>query len=249
MSGARATNILQGVREDLTRQQPHAGATLPANGYIVLAALSTYDRPTYLHSLRVGKLAAEIARTVGLDHERCWLAGLLHDCGKLLTPLSILRKAGAGHLSGEEIAIFRRHPQDGAGLVRRYADLAQLGPLIAAHHERPDGAGYPDGATWAAPVARVVALANQLDALTYHPDLHAMRRVIDQPGAIKETLRREAGRAWDEALALKVAANWSRLAESAQQEAAACGAAERAGREPAHDYSEVAGRALSVGQS
>ncbi|HEY1015343.1 MAG TPA: HD domain-containing protein [Herpetosiphonaceae bacterium] len=245
MSGERATMILQGVREDVARQQPRAGATLPDDGYMLLAALSNYDRPTYLHSLRVGKLAAEIARVAGLDREECWLAGLLHDCGKLLTPLSVLRKAG--HLSGEEIAIVRRHAAEGATLIRRYPALADLSPIIADHHERPDGAGYPTGSTWSTPSARAVALANQLDALTYHPNLHTM--VMEQPAAIKETLRREAGRAWDEDLALKVAANWHRLAESAQQEALACVAARRGQPEPIEpDYAEAAARALSVGQ-
>jgi putative nucleotidyltransferase with HDIG domain len=109
-----------------------------------------------------------IARELGLDEgrvERIQIAGLLHDIGKIGLPDSILRKAGT--LSDGERAQVRRHPELGAEIVRS-EEFADIRAWIVAHHERPDGKGYPAGLTGdQIPLeSRILAAADSYEAMT-----------------------------------------------------------------------------------
>src|SRR5262245_18599941 len=137
-----ADGMLDLVRNDLGASLPCAPG-LPPDGYTMLAALALHDRPTYLHSLRVGALAWRIAALTAIDEDQrwqIWRAGLFHDCGKLLTPSSILRTPG--RLSDDEARMLRQHPIDGAQLLRVFKGLADLEAFVLMHHERPDGRGH-----------------------------------------------------------------------------------------------------------
>jgi diguanylate cyclase (GGDEF)-like protein/putative nucleotidyltransferase with HDIG domain len=95
------------------------------------------------HSRTVGRLSAIIASRLGLesDHvERVRLAGILHDIGKVALPGAILEKAGP--LTPDEWAQVRSHPEIGAHVVAA-ARLDDVSAWVRAHHERPDGDGYP----------------------------------------------------------------------------------------------------------
>jgi HD-GYP domain-containing protein (c-di-GMP phosphodiesterase class II) len=83
---------------------------------------------------------------LGLDPDRVKrlrLAGILHDIGKIGVPDSILRKPGP--LDQAELTQMRRHPEIGARILSSGEELDDLRGWILAHHERPDGKGYPKG--------------------------------------------------------------------------------------------------------
>ncbi|GFJ76268.1 bifunctional diguanylate cyclase/phosphohydrolase [Phytohabitans houttuyneae] len=93
------------------------------------------SRWALLTGARLGLHQAELRRTAA--------AARLHDIGKINVDDAILTKPG--RLSQEEWDVLRRHPQEGARLLTELSDRADLAPLVGAHHERYDGAGYPTG--------------------------------------------------------------------------------------------------------
>jgi diguanylate cyclase (GGDEF)-like protein len=120
------------------------------------------------HGRRVGRFAAAIGRSCGLDEHtvsQLRLAGVLHDIGKIGVPPAVFEKAGS--LTPTELAEVQRHPQVGARMVRN-AGLDEVASWIAAHHERPDGCGYPAGLSGdQIPLgARILAVAEAYDAMT-----------------------------------------------------------------------------------
>lgn len=130
------------------------------------------------HSERVTAVALEIGRTLGLPAADLMVlqrGGLLHDIGKLATPIEILDKAGP--LTPEERAQVQQHPRDGVRILEPITHFAPLVPIVLEHHERFDGLGYPDGKAGEAihPLARVLAVADVYDALVsdrpYRPGL------------------------------------------------------------------------------
>lgn len=120
------------------------------------------------HSETVGRYAEMMARELGLSEQRrarVQLAGRLHDIGKVGVPDSILGKPAK--LTDEEFAIIKRHPELGAQILEHHS-LADVRQWVAAHHERPDGRGYPLAlAGDAIPVeARILAVADSYEAMT-----------------------------------------------------------------------------------
>ncbi|HEV3229678.1 MAG TPA: HD domain-containing phosphohydrolase [Solirubrobacteraceae bacterium] len=150
------------------------------------------------HSMQVARGAGRVAHALGLSarhHELVALAGLLHDVGKSLLPRRILEKPGP--LDEREWAAVRRHPAAGAGLLCG-CGLAEVAAWVLAHHERPDGFGYPNGLTAdQIPLeARIVAVADAYDAMiaerSYRPRLEPREAVSE--------LRRAAGSQLDAAI-------------------------------------------------
>ena len=110
-------------------------------------SLDLREHYTAGHSRRVRDYALVIASEMGL-RDKAFLANLaqgalLHDVGKIGIPDRILLKTGP--LGTEERSVMRRHPELGASLVGEIAWLLPARALILAHHERYDGAGYPQG--------------------------------------------------------------------------------------------------------
>ena len=118
---------------------------------------------------------------------------LLHDIGKRAIPDAILRKPGP--LDAAELAEVRRHPEEGARLLRMVGAPHRVIAIVRHHHERWDGAGYPDGiAGDEIPFgARVTAVADALDAMTSR---RPYRRPLSLDDAMGE-LFAEAGRQFD----------------------------------------------------
>jgi putative two-component system response regulator len=130
------------------------------------------DEDTARHTRRIGDVAAQLGRAIGLDETHVDLirrAAPLHDVGKIATPDGILLKPGP--LTPEEWQIMRQHAAIGSHMLAGGSSvLMQVAERIArSHHERWDGSGYPDGlAGEAIPIeARLVAVADVLDALTH----------------------------------------------------------------------------------
>ncbi|HEY5198099.1 MAG TPA: diguanylate cyclase [Solirubrobacteraceae bacterium] len=135
------------------------------------------------HSESVGRYAEMMARELGLSEQRVGrvrLGGLLHDIGKVGVPDAILNKPG--RLSPDEFATIRTHPALGSQILE-HPCLADVRPWVAAHHERPDGRGYPLGLSGRAISleARILAVADAYEAMTsnraYRPSIgHAAAR-------------------------------------------------------------------------
>ena len=174
-------------------------ATLPgltAGGLCLLVHLYGHDPALWRHSRQVAGRATWIARELGLTRRLCadlQIAGLLHDYGKVDLPPAIL--AQAGPLSAADRAIIETHPVRGALRVAADPALAHLAAWIRAHHERWDGAGYPDGLyNSAIPLgARILAVADSWAAMSVDRPYQS-RRV---GGAIRAELSRQAGRQFD----------------------------------------------------
>jgi putative nucleotidyltransferase with HDIG domain len=150
---------------------------------------------TARHSETVGRYTELMARELGLSEQhigRVRLAGLLHDVGKVGVPDAILKKPGK--LTPEEVAVIRRHPELG-GQILEHPSLVDVQAWVAAHHERPDGTGYPLGlAGEAVPLeARIVAVADAYEAMTSD---RSYRDAIGHTAA-REELRRFAGTQFD----------------------------------------------------
>lgn len=116
-------------------------------GLVALTALCQYDNYTFTHMVNVGVLTMAQARSLGIEGSalhQFGLAGLVHDIGKIRTPPEILTKPTK--LSGEEFDIMKRHPVDGAEILRRQIEMPPLAAVVAfEHHLRVDGTGYPEG--------------------------------------------------------------------------------------------------------
>ena len=115
------------------------------------AAVDARDPYTRSHSARVAALARIIAVEMQLepdDIRRVQLSALLHDIGKIGIPDAILNKPAA--LTPEEWVIMKTHSALGGSILAAVEPLAELVPIVRAHHERYDGTGYPDGLAGAA---------------------------------------------------------------------------------------------------
>jgi putative nucleotidyltransferase with HDIG domain len=114
---------------------------------LALTTLKNYDNYTFTHMVNVSILTMGQARTLGVDGpllREFGLAALMHDIGKVRTPLEILHKPD--QLSGAEFEIMKRHVVDGAEILRATRDIPALAPVVAfEHHLRLDGSGYPAG--------------------------------------------------------------------------------------------------------
>jgi len=162
----------------------------------LVSAIDAKDPYTCGHSARVAWVARSIAEHMGLDEATChnvFLAGLLHDVGKIGVEDSVLRKPG--RLTDEEFEEIKKHPRVGHRILRHLKRLAFALPGVLYHHERLDGKGYPDGlaGTSIPLIARIIAVADSFDAMASdRPYRKGMP--IEKVLAI---LRSGAGSQWD----------------------------------------------------
>jgi putative nucleotidyltransferase with HDIG domain len=132
-------------------------------------ALEARDPYTHGHSRRVARHAERIARTMGLGStavSEVRAAAVVHDVGKLDIPKEILNKPG--RLTDDEFEIVKTHPVRGAEMMVERDFPPALAEIVAHHHERIDGTGYPDGLVGdEIPLgSRIIAVADTFDALT-----------------------------------------------------------------------------------
>jgi putative nucleotidyltransferase with HDIG domain len=112
---------------------------------LALTTLKNYDNYTFTHMVNVSILTMGQARALGIDGlllREFGLAALMHDIGKVKTPLDVLNKPD--ELTDEEFTVMKRHVVDGAEILRAIPDIPTLAPVVAfEHHLRLDGTGYP----------------------------------------------------------------------------------------------------------
>jgi HD-GYP domain-containing protein (c-di-GMP phosphodiesterase class II) len=136
-------------------------------------SIDAKDQYTRGHSERVAFISRWIAERLSekepLKEEqlhRIYLAGLLHDIGKIGISEAVLCKQGK--LTDEEFECIRKHPSIGAGILREIKQMRDIVPGVLCHHERLDGKGYPNGLVGEQVplIGRIVGLADSFDAMT-----------------------------------------------------------------------------------
>lgn len=155
-------------------------------------AVESKDPLTQNHLHRISHYTVSLGRAMNLSqHDLILLrhGGILHDIGKMGVSESILRKTGP--LNDQEWAEMRRHPELGETICAPLRYAHEVGPIVRHHHERWDGAGYPDGLERddIPLLARIVSVADAFDAMTSDrpyrqalPLLEAIRRLEDGAG-------------------------------------------------------------------
>ena len=173
--GSVEVGILEEAAVLLTTQAQNLQLLLQSNQlflgtlHAMSSAIDARDRYTQGHSERVARLAHDLAQIHSLSVEACheiYLAGILHDIGKIGVPDRVLLKSG--RLTDEEFAIIQKHPEIGHRIVESLEHLQFTLPGVLHHHERWDGKGYPHGLEGdSIPLmARILAVADGFDAMT-----------------------------------------------------------------------------------
>ncbi|MHB8788896.1 MAG: CBS domain-containing protein [Desulfobulbaceae bacterium] len=154
--------------EERTRELARA-----VRGTIEAIALTVEMRDPYTsgHQKRVADLSAAIAVQMGFSKDRVegvYMAGLLHDIGKIRVPSGIL--CHPGRLSDAEFAIIKPHPEIGYNILKEIEFPWPLAEIVLQHHERLDGSGYPKGlrGDQIHIKARILAVADVVEALSSH---------------------------------------------------------------------------------
>jgi putative nucleotidyltransferase with HDIG domain len=161
----------------------------------LVETLNMRDSTTGRHAAAVARHARDLAREIGCDEteqDQAHTAGLLHDVGKFAWPDRVLH---AHQLAGSDVALVRRHPQDGAALVGRLDGYGPIADIILYHHERMDGTGYPAGLIGKEIplLSRVIAVCEAYDTLTARDSYREARTPYD---ALSE-LRQASGTQFD----------------------------------------------------
>ena len=114
---------------------------------VALTALKKYDNYTFTHMVNVAALSMAQARALNIEGpllREFGFAALMHDIGKVNTPLDVLNKPDK--LNKEEFDVMKRHVVDGAHILRRTPEMPALAPVVAfEHHLKQDLSGYPEG--------------------------------------------------------------------------------------------------------
>lgn len=137
------------------------------------SSIDAKDTYTHGHSERVAYIsrwiAERLSRQEPMDEEqmhKVYLAGLLHDIGKIGIEEAVLRKNEK--LTDEEFERIKKHPSIGAGILREIQQMREIVPGVLCHHERVDGKGYPNHLVGEEIplIGKIVGLADSFDAMT-----------------------------------------------------------------------------------
>ena len=150
------------------------------------AAIDAKDNYTNGHSSRVAEYSKMIAAHCGYskeDQNEIYMAGLLHDVGKIGVPDEVINKQSK--LTDEEFELIKKHPVIGNSILESIKERPKLAIGARWHHERYDGKGYPDGLAGKniPDVARIIAVADAYDAMT---SKRSYRDVLPREKVIEE---------------------------------------------------------------
>jgi PAS domain S-box-containing protein len=200
-----ATGFIE-VAEDITKRKAVEQAlaehkeALQNSFFGTTEALSKVieDRDPYTsgHSVGVAGFAEAIARVMGFSEDQItgiYIAGVLHDIGKMAVPVEILVKPG--RLTDMEMSLIQIHPAAGYEILKGIDFPWSVGQATLQHHERMDGSGYPQGLKGDTIIleARILAVADVVDAMTHHRPYRPAFSVQDA----REEISKGRGRLYD----------------------------------------------------
>jgi HD-GYP domain-containing protein (c-di-GMP phosphodiesterase class II) len=154
------------------------------------SSIDAKDQYTRGHSERVafisrwiGERLSQVMPLTDKQLHQIYLAGLLHDIGKIGVSELVLRKRG--QLTDEERLLIQAHPRTGAAILSEIRQMDEIIPGVLSHHERFDGRGYPQGLSGEQIplVARIISLADAFDAMTskrVYRDAMSIRRALGE---------------------------------------------------------------------
>ncbi len=173
----------------------------------IIVALEARDRNTADHSRRVSDMCEQVCRLMRLpkeESETIHMAAHVHDIGKIGIADSVLMKPG--QLSEHEWKIIREHPEIGAHILSRSQGLSEVAHIVLCHHERWDGAGYPNkiGQNDIPLGARIIAVCDSIDAMMSE---RSYRKPLTSEQCKKEIIN-NSGIMYDPSIASIVSNNW-----------------------------------------
>jgi putative nucleotidyltransferase with HDIG domain len=187
-------SLVEGVRRGTVIERQTQALEVQSEGMVglVLHLLALRDPAFARHAAAVAHHARALAAAAGMserEQDVVHAAGLLHDIGRQSFSDSLLASDDAVDEAGRRT--IRRHPQEGARLLREVPGMWQVADAVETHHERIDGTGYPHGLSGSRipRAARMVAIAEVYDVLTAEDSYRGRR---DHDWAAQE-LRRVAG--------------------------------------------------------
>jgi HD-GYP domain-containing protein (c-di-GMP phosphodiesterase class II)/serine/threonine protein phosphatase PrpC len=159
---------------------------------ILMSALDAMDPFTRGHSYRISKMCARVGRHLEMnrgDQEQLEYASLLHDIGRTAIQHNLLSKAGK--LTDQEHTIVQAHPKIGSDILSRLKFFQDAAAIVHAHHEQPDGKGYPRGVSGdGIPLgSRIIMVVAAFDAMTSD---RPYRRGLSPDAAFEELLNHAA---------------------------------------------------------
>ena len=162
-------------------------------------AVEAKDIYTRGHSDQVASYATKLGRKLKLSSEeinQLYLAGIVHDIGKIGIPDQILNKPGS--LTEKEFSIMKGHPEVGKNILLQVGSLQHILPIIYHHHENVNGTGYPSGIkdSQIPFLAKVMSVVDAFDAMTSD---RAYRNAMSV-SEVWEIMQNKAGLQWDKEL-------------------------------------------------
>jgi HD-GYP domain-containing protein (c-di-GMP phosphodiesterase class II) len=138
---------------------------------VMESTIAVRDPYTVAHQRQVTRIACAIGQELGLGQDRLrhlYIAGALHDLGKIAIPSGLLAKSGK--LSSLEFALLKTHPQVAYNILKPIKLPGNAAEIILQHHERLDGSGYPRGLRGHEIFleARILGVADVLEAMCSH---------------------------------------------------------------------------------
>jgi len=163
---------------------------------VIASTVEVRDPYTAGHQRRVATLAKAIAVEMGLSEnqvEGIFMAGVVHDLGKIYVPAEILSKPS--RLNDIEFNLIRTHSQVGYDLLKTIDFPWPIAQIVHQHHERLDGSGYPQGllADQIILEAKIISVADVVEAMASHRPYRPAQGV----DAALEHIRAEGGTLYD----------------------------------------------------
>ena len=190
-------------REELTHlvQERTAALSEALLGIVNAMSVTVEKRDPYTagHQIRVAKLAQAIAEEMGLPKqtvEGTYLAGIIHDIGKISVPAEILSKPS--RLLDEEFSLIKRHSQTGYDILKSIKFLWPIADIVFQHHERLNGSGYPQGLAGDEILveALILGVADTVESMASH---RPYRPELGIKVALEEIMQKR-GKLYDEAV-------------------------------------------------
>jgi putative nucleotidyltransferase with HDIG domain len=184
------------IEEELKLSYQKLQKAMKRNIQAMALILEKRDPYTAGHQKRVTELASAIAEEIRLSPDKIeglYIAGIIHDIGKINVPTEILSKPG--RLSEIEFSLIKTHPQVGSDILKEMELPGGVSAIVLQHHERMDGSGYPYGLSGEAILleARILAVTDVVEAMASH---RPYRPALGLDKALEEITKNE-GKLYD----------------------------------------------------